>query len=149
MVHASRRLLLALVSTVCLSGISRAQPRKIFVGQMGGTLYRYSGDTIWVEEDTSVTTTIFRGDTVSTERMVGGRRLSVMKYVLIGDSARLVMLTSATGIERATNMMVPASMVTATRDMLQMQMSIPQITFPDGYANPMDVPLSPAQPIPY
>jgi hypothetical protein len=133
-----------LVLAMAAATQSQAQQRKTLAGTTG-TLFRYSGDTIWQERDTTVNRTIYRGDTVTRERIVNGRRMNQTTYVLVGDSARfLFSIDSAGARHEGSSRLSPAMIVMSARDMLSRQLTSPIATRTTDY-----VPLSPATPISY
>jgi hypothetical protein len=108
--------LLALVIAASAHGQRKIVPSQI------GILYRYQGDTIWHERDSSMTRTVFRGDTIRSERWQDGRRISSTVHVVAGDSGRMVSNIDSTGAEGRTGVSVPARLLYARRDMIAMQM---------------------------
>lgn len=72
----------------CLADRGTAQGRTTVVGR--SAVYRYSGDTLWAERDSTVRRSIFRGDTIFAERTVNGVRQSAMTAVVTGDSADII-----------------------------------------------------------
>ena len=62
-----------------------------------GMIYRYHGDTIWVERDTTVTRAIFHGDTIIKTRWLNDVQVSSQTYVVTGDSGRLIASVNQSG----------------------------------------------------
>ena len=103
-----------------------AQPRKTVETHIG-TLYRFNGDTIWQERDSTVMRNVYRGDTVFQERTVPGKPRSAVAYLILGDSARVLWSTDSTGARvNGSPRLLPAMIANSPRDMLAMQMRGPQ-----------------------
>jgi hypothetical protein len=83
-----------LIGVLSVSGAVSAQTTII-----GGTgsIFRYHGDTIRLERDTTVTITIYRGDTVLTSSSVNGALRYEVSYVVRGDSAWVIDVRTANG----------------------------------------------------
>jgi hypothetical protein len=132
---------------LAVAASAHAQSRVTVVTDLG-TIFRYNTDTIWSERDTSMTRTVYRGDTVTTERWRVDRRLSLTRHVVIGDSARLLVAIDSNGAPQTTETrMLPARFLSMNREMLASQLNRPEL--PRGYTSPTDVPLSPASPMTY
>ncbi|HEY9229253.1 MAG TPA: hypothetical protein VIP11_21580 [Gemmatimonadaceae bacterium] len=114
----------AIVVTIACSALAtRVAAQKMLIGRTG-VLYRYHGDTIWIERDTTVSRTIFRGDTVFRTMTVNGRTTLAMTYVALADSARLVDLRDSLGQSKSVAQVpsVPLRSVTFEREMLEMEL---------------------------
>jgi hypothetical protein len=121
--------------------------RKIVTSQIG-VLFRYNGDTIWHERDSTVRRTIFRGDTISNEQSVAGRLRYAQTFLVSGDSARLISVVDSTGATRTpVTRSLPARMASSSRDMLAMEMRRLQVR--PGYVRPTDPPRAPSSPFSY
>jgi hypothetical protein len=138
-----------LVLALAIASNALAQ-RKVVTSDIG-VLYRYQGDTIWYERDSTLTVTICRGDTISTRSTMAGRLRYAHSYVIIGDSARLVSAVDSTGAPQpGTGRMAPARVASSTRDMLAMQLRTAQTRERMRQRGIGDyVPLSPPSPISY
>ncbi len=95
--------------------------RKVVVTQTG-YLLRYNGDTIWVERDSSVTRTVFRGDTIVTDVWVDDRREQAMIYLVDGDSARIASSIDSTGAPARAGTVIPLGFAARSRDMLEREL---------------------------
>jgi hypothetical protein len=85
------------IAAVSMPAIAGAQQS---VTDQVGSIYRYRGDTIWVERDTSVTRVVYRGDTVTKTMSLNGRLRSTQTFLLFGDSARFLEYVDSTGAKR-------------------------------------------------
>jgi hypothetical protein len=76
------------------------------------SIFRYHGDTIWYERDTTLTRTIIRGDTVVNTSSINGIMRYDLTYVVRGDSARLIDARYGMGLDPNTvGKTAPASAV--------------------------------------
>lgn len=95
---------------LCLSmsplGPSGAQSRPqaamqtVFQRALGAEA-RYRGDTIWRERDSTLSRTVFRGDTVERTSYLHGKSTGSLTYVVHGDNAMLIASTDSAGRVRA------------------------------------------------
>jgi hypothetical protein len=69
---------------------SEASAQRTTVPRSIGGIFRYAGDTLWVERDTTVERTIFRRDTVVRATFIDGRQQSQVTFLVVGDSARVL-----------------------------------------------------------
>src|SRR4051812_33882926 len=115
-----RRLAIAGLLSVLAAPMAPAQKRSLI---SGGSIYRYLGDTIWVERDTTVRRTIFRGDTIVKTSWLNGVQLSSQIYVAMGDSARLIAVGDSAGRVSARTIprALPLRGLTIEREMLETQ----------------------------
>ncbi|MBL0940948.1 MAG: hypothetical protein IBJ03_18795 [Gemmatimonadaceae bacterium] len=60
------------------------------IATSGGVEYRISGDTIWRRRDTTMTRSVFKGDTLERTYSLNGQRRTLTTYVQNGDSARVI-----------------------------------------------------------
>src|SRR5262245_15566709 len=60
-----------------------------------GVVWRYLGDTIWYQRDTTARRSIYRGDTVFETESVNGQLRYARTYVLRRDGATLVASTDS------------------------------------------------------
>jgi hypothetical protein len=65
------------------------------------TFFRYHGDTIWVERDSSSTRVVYSGDTVTKTASVNGAVRSISVYVVKNDLTTLLHYTNAAGVEQS------------------------------------------------
>ena len=127
-----------------------------------GPLFRYNGDTIWVERDSTSTRVVYHGDTVTRVVMMNGSVRSTTVYVVEGDGARMIDSRDANGAPRPSEIgrQVPRSLATMERDMLQssirseaswsQQNATRAQMAPMGYNMPStEPPTSPVQPVTY
>ena len=84
----------ALISVSLLSVSLSAQT--VIQGVIG-VEFRYRGDTIWRERDSTMTRVVFRGDTAIRANYLHGKVTSTTIYVLAGDEATLVQYLNADG----------------------------------------------------
>ena len=111
--------LLALAVAASAQGQRKVVPSEI------GVLYRYNGDTIWHERDTTVKRSIFRGDTIFNETTRAGRLRHSRVYLVVGDSARVISAIDSTGTSRPpAKELVTARFATSSRDMLARQQQL-------------------------
>lgn len=101
-----------------------AAAQKTVVG-MTGTMIRYAGDTIWVERDTTVRRTIYRGDTVIRASWLNDRLRTTETFIVRGDQAVLIELSDSAGktVEFKTPPRpLPAMIATMDRRMLESEL---------------------------
>lgn len=118
--HTVSRVLVPIVMLGAVA-VRSASPQKTIIG-MTSTVFRYNGDTIWQERDTTVMRTIIRGDTVTNFFSINGVMRYEVAYVVRGDSARLINARYGQGFERAPESVAksaPASMVLIHHRMLE------------------------------
>src|SRR4051812_7804052 len=116
-----RRFAIAGLCSLLTAATSTAQRKSLI---SGGSIYRYLGDTIWVERDTTVRRTIFRGDTIVKTSWLNGGQLSSQIYVAMGDSARLIAVGDSAGRVSARTIprALPLRGLTIEREMLETQL---------------------------
>lgn len=88
---------------------------------VSGQILRYHGDTIWIEHDTTVMRTIYRGDTAIVTNYVNDRVRVEAVYVVRGDSVYAVRSRDSLGVEHpasATARGLPLLVVTMARQSL-------------------------------
>jgi hypothetical protein len=113
-------LLAALVAQVRVQAL---HAQKTVIG-LTGSIYRYHGDTIWMEKDSTVIRSITSGDTVANRTEVNDRLMYEMVTVVHGDSARVIQMTRRDGTAApmpAEGMSVPVAAVTFLQSALQME----------------------------
>ncbi len=121
---------LALMCLAVLGARAGAQPARVVVIAGGGGLIRYRGDTIWNERDTTLTRTVYEGDTVVQSRFVNDRRLSYIVFAIVHDSARVVRTVDsidAIHLPRAP-LTLPASVVLGPRTILALMIQTASLT---------------------
>ena len=97
--------------------------QKRVVSFSGGSLFRYSGDTIWLERDTTVSRTIYHGDTVIRTTSVNDHVRSSLTFVAFGDSARVIAAQDSLGRPASTRYAaVPRRSMNMERDMLALEL---------------------------
>ncbi|MEP6835630.1 MAG: hypothetical protein ABJB74_19745 [Gemmatimonas sp.] len=69
----------------------------VVIPASGGIQYRYHGDTVWRERDTTVTRSLYRQDTLYRSTFSFGRTTSSDIYVALGDSVALIESRDASG----------------------------------------------------
>ena len=86
-----------------------------------GWIFRYHGDTIWVEHDSAAATAIFHGDTVDRIELLNDRPRLSMSYVLRGDSAYILGIRGTDGQanDLPTTRALPALIALMERQMLE------------------------------
>jgi hypothetical protein len=94
------KFLVALAVCAAATIPTAAAQARAFVVDISGTVYRYSGDTLWVDRDSTSTRTIYRGDSVYEEQSIHGRLRRGSVTQVRGDSARLVAVVDANGFAR-------------------------------------------------
>jgi hypothetical protein len=117
-------------------------------------LFRYAGDTIWYERDTTVRRSIYRGDTIVQATFVGGRVRSGWTMVVIGDSAVTLSTTDSLGSSHATRSAIPARMALADREMIAMEIRVNAsrarvASLLSARPRATDVPIAPRDPVSY
>jgi len=108
-----------LIGVLSVSGAVSAQTT-IISGT--GSIFRYHGDTIRLERDTTVTITIYRGDTVLTSSSVNGALRYEVSYVVRGDSAWVIDVRTANGATlpgTAIGTAAPTQSILMTQTMLE------------------------------
>ncbi|MES2523501.1 MAG: hypothetical protein V4617_12430 [Gemmatimonadota bacterium] len=129
-----------------------AQPRPAVVqSAVGGTEFRYLGDTIWTQRDTTMTRAVYRADTVVIARFMHGRLLVSTTYLLVDGVARTLEVRDSTGAVRRVSpdaKPVPAMMALGPRTMLESAVRTSmRPRSPNGPT--YDVPRAPSTPISY
>lgn len=119
-----------------------------------GSVFRYHGDTIWMERDTTETRIIYHGDTIVRRMTIDGRRLNEVTMVLAGDSAKVVSSVDTAGkvtASQAGARSMPRLVATMERDMLARELEMQPIRerVEAFRADLTNVPLSPSSPITY
>lgn len=84
---ATRSIRLATIIGAASLSAAIAQAQSVTVNGGVGVVYRYSADTIWRQRDTSMTRTVFRGDTAERSLFVNEIMTSSTRYLVRGDSA--------------------------------------------------------------
>ncbi|MGH7617111.1 MAG: hypothetical protein ACREPM_07785 [Gemmatimonadaceae bacterium] len=100
---------------------SAASAQKTVVNSLGW-IFRYHGDTIWLEHDTTVARAIYHGDTVDRTETLDGRPRYTIRYLLRGDSADILSMRDSTGALRERSASVralPGVAVLVERQMLE------------------------------
>jgi hypothetical protein len=101
-----------------------AQTQAKTIMGMSGNLFRYHGDTIWLERDSTMTRAVTHGDTVEHVTSINDQPLAELTYVVHGDTAVIVKAVNARGpvptgtIGRA----VPAPMAMFVNKMLETEL---------------------------
>lgn len=116
-----RRLAIAGFCSAVALATSAAQRSIISIG----AVYRYHGDTIWVERDTTLMRTIFRGDTIIKTMWLNDVQRSSQTYVAEADSARLIAAVDQSGRPvpvAASARRYPLEVLTMDRRMLESQL---------------------------
>ena len=108
---------------LCAALPAALHAQKTFIG-ITGIVYRYRGDTIWMNQDSTEQRSITHGDTVSNRRMVNDQVVSEMVAVVHGDSARVIATTGRDGQTRSTSTTraMPAVALTFLQKGLEMEM---------------------------
>lgn len=125
------------------------------VAGMSGNLFRYHGDTIWLERDSTMTRSVTRGDTVEHETSINGQPLARLTYVLHGDSAVVVTAVNARGpvppgtIGRAVPVAVPTFLNTMLENEIRAMDSRSQLSGMNPLADRLTPPASPETPRTY
>ena len=126
--------------------ITVAHAQKSFVA-LTGSIYRYNGDTIWMEKDSTVMRSIAHGDTIENRTTVNDRVTRDMVAVVHGDSARVISTLGRDGLPRPATgraRSMPASGVT----FLQKTLEVEQRTASLGAGRIFDQFMPPALPDP-
>lgn len=114
----------AFVLSYAAASVAHAQ--KTFASN-SGTLFRYFGDTIWVDRDTTETRVVYRGDTVIRRFSMNGRMRSEMTTVLRDGAAWTISTVDSTGTARPIPNQLrstPLMIATAERDMLARELQM-------------------------
>jgi hypothetical protein len=101
-----------------------AHAQKTFIG-ITGEVFRYHGDTIWMNQDSTEQRSITHGDTISTRMLVNDQLVRETVAVVHGDSARVLSTTGRTGVARPaspTTKAMPADALTFLQKTLEMEM---------------------------
>jgi hypothetical protein len=109
------------VVAASLSIAASAAAQRQIVRPPTGPLYRYNGDTIWVERDSSITRVVYHGDTITRVSWVNDAVRSTHVYAVNGETARTVDSRDGAGVQRAEeiNRTVPTRIATSEREFLQ------------------------------
>ena len=112
------------VLAVALGFVARSAVAQKTVISGTGMVFRYHGDTIWMDRDSTTTRTIYRGDTVITTMSTNDAVRRQMVYVMVRDSARLIDATDSLGHRVADGIgrSYPATVVGFVRTMLEMEL---------------------------
>ncbi|MBC8090083.1 MAG: hypothetical protein H7Z40_22725 [Phycisphaerae bacterium] len=86
-----------LVTVLAGLAVSDAQAQITTPINTGGFQYRYHGDTIWRQRDTTMVQTVYRADTVFRSTFFHGRKSSSYTYLALGDSSRILESRDAAG----------------------------------------------------
>jgi len=105
---------LPLLAAALATPLATAAAQKTVVS-ITGTVFRYHGDTIWMERDSTVQESITRGDTVEILSSMNGEVRNHVLYLVRGDSAYVV--RNGTVTSRG----LPAMVVTSANRMLEME----------------------------
>ncbi|HYW31479.1 MAG TPA: hypothetical protein VE869_08240 [Gemmatimonas sp.] len=142
-----------LLPVALLPAPSAAQSRPTVVqSPVGGQEFRYLGDTIWSQRDTTMTRAVYRADTAIIARFMHGRMIGSTTYLLQDGMARIIELRDSTGAARALptdRKPMPAMLALGTRAMLESTVRSSEMRnrLPGGPS--YDVPRSPSMPTTY
>ena len=124
--------------------MAAASAQKTIMG-MSGNLFRYHGDTIWLERDSTMTRSVTHGDTVEHVTSINDQPLAELTYVAHGDTAVVVKAINARGpvppgtIGRA----VPLAVPTFLNTMLANEIRAAALTPAEGLLAPPALPEEP------
>ena len=117
---------LALGIVVGLITAASANAQRKTLATPTGVLFRYSGDTIWQERDSTITRTTYKGDTVVRDRWMNGRRLEELTFLQLGDSAKLLFSIDSAGARRPGHeRLMPILIISSSRQLLASAMRAP------------------------
>jgi hypothetical protein len=135
-----------IVAAAAMAVPDGAHAQKTVVGVTGNVI-RYLGDTIWVERDTTLRRTIYRGDTVTRASWLNDRLRTTETFVLRGDQALLIEFRDSTGnaVEfKAPLRPLPAMIATMDRRMLESELRMDDLRSRIGHAgDAMEPPVAP------
>lgn len=77
--------------------VAEAHAQVILPNAISGIQYRYRGDTLWRERDTTLIQTVYKADTVFRSTFILGRKASSHVYLVVGDSSRILESRDAAG----------------------------------------------------
>ncbi len=136
-----------------LPASSAAQARPTVVQSVvGGTEFRYLGDTIWTQRDTTMTRAVYRADTVIITRFMHGRMVTSTTFLLADGMARTLEIRDSTGAVRRPGpdaKPFPAMVALGPRTMLESAVRSSTMLGRSPKGMSYDVPRSPSTPISY
>jgi hypothetical protein len=112
-----------LATLLLLVGAHGASAQNKLVG-ITGIVFRYQGDTIWVDRDSTSTRVVFSGDTVTKRVTMNGALRVGQTLLLVGDSARILSLQDSTGrmVASPVSRAMPALFATMERRQLETEL---------------------------
>ena len=135
-----------ILAAVAIVRPDEARAQKTVVGPTGNVI-RYLGDTIWIERDTTVRRTIYRGDTVIRASWLNDRLRTTETFVLRGDQAVLIELSDSAGkaVEfKAPPRPLPVMIATMDRRMLESELRMDELRSRIAFAgDQMEPPVAP------
>lgn len=138
---------------VLLPVLAESQVRPTVVqSPVGGQEFRYLGDTIWAQRDTTMMRAVYRADTAIIARFMHGRMIGSTTYLLQDGMARVLELRDSTGAVRplpADVKPMPAMVALGTRTMLESAVRSAEMRNRMSGGPSYDVPRSPSTPTTY
>lgn len=107
--------------SVSLALATSAAAQRQIVRPPTGPLFRYNGDTIWTERDTSAIRVVYNGDTVTRVWSINDVVKSTLVYAVNGDVAKIVDSRDGNGVQRTEELgrTSPSRILIGDREMLQ------------------------------